>query len=139
MTTFTQLFDKYEEEGYFYFDYHGYINQPMSKAEKKQWGESRVKWLITIEAENGEKHTIPHFHADGRNPNEQDILHDLFYHAHSQVCDMTFKEWCDNCGQDDDSIKALRLYGECKKLARAFKRLCTPEMYKEFMECENDY
>lgn len=143
MTTFTYLCYKYcVDEGYFHIDFHPFENFTMSKGEKEIWGENYDKHVFTIVADNGETHTIPHYYHNSREekiPDEMDIIHELFYEAHNEACYTTFKEWCDNCGYDNDSIKALKIYHSCKRLARAFKRLCTPEMYKEFMECEDDY
>lgn len=46
-------------------------------------------------------------------PRRADVLHCLF--MDSEAIDLTFEDWCDNFGEDTDSLKAQTIYRECRE------------------------
>ena len=70
-------------------------------------------------------------------PSAAAVLHCLLSDAEAR--DMSFGDWCDNLGYDDDSIKALNIYKQCEETARALKKVFTRDQLAELREALRDY
>lgn len=70
-------------------------------------------------------------------PHLADILYSLFSEA--DALDMNFKEWCDNFGYDDDSIKALNIYNQCIDIGYKLRNMFKREIYNELKELLYEY
>lgn len=53
------------------------------------------------------------------NLNIDDVLYSLIMDA--EALELTFSEWCDNLGYDNDSIKAMSIYTACQENAKKLK------------------
>lgn len=56
-----------------------------------------------------------------KQPTENDFLECIFSDA--EAGEMLFKDFCDNFGYSDDSIKALEIYRECQNSAMKVREL----------------
>ena len=76
-------------------------------------------------------------HVKPVKPHLADILYSLFSDA--AALDMNFKEWCDNYGYDNDSIKALNIYNQCIDIGYKLRKMFKREMYDELKELLYEY
>lgn len=101
------------------------------------WKATANKYLCKIEYFNkyyvfdfwmgaGIKHT----------PSIKDILHSFIM---DDVHDMSFKDFCDCFGYDNDSIKALETYKLCEKQTEAYYKMFDHEERELLQELLQDY
>jgi hypothetical protein len=77
-------------------------------------------WRVTIRRGN----TYTTFVYSGGSAveiNSADAFTSILLDRMTVADNVTFKEWADNFGYNDDSIKALRLYEECTSHARSLE------------------
>lgn len=73
---------------------------------------------------NGEEESFPFYMGvghKGREPEMIEVLDCLF--RDGEALDMTFSDWCNYCGYDNDSIRALKTFEECQKIGIKLKGL----------------
>lgn len=127
------------------------LREPL-KANSDDWNENAHKWLIiindqTFEYYTGLAHRVPNKHdkkeydrltgwnvrltdhglnnllsfSKAKPPTIEDVLYCLL--SDSDANSMSFSEWCDMFGYDNDSLKARKTYDACQenadKLAKA--------------------
>lgn len=57
----------------------------------------------------------------GAEPEKEDVIQSLFIDSEAE--DLSFEEWCSELGMNDDSIKALKIYKDCKQNAKKLRQL----------------
>lgn len=86
----------------------------------REYRNSRTYPLVTAEFKRN--------YAKPVKPENADILHCLLGDA--QANQMSFYEWCDTFGYDNDSIKAESIYRQCCETDLILKRWVNPEVLK---------
>lgn len=70
-------------------------------------------------------------------PTQASVLYCLLSDA--MCADDSFEEFCDNCGYDHDSRKALTVYIECQTQATKLKACLGTKLLEEIQEALQDY
>ena len=70
-------------------------------------------------------------------PRASDVLFALISDA--EAADMSFSEWCDNYGYDNDSISAFNTYRECEETGRELRKVFNGSQRAELRELLQDY
>ena len=70
-------------------------------------------------------------------PTNADIMHSLLMDA--DAADQSFNEWCDNYGDDNDSMKGFKTYQTCCEEAVNLKKTFTREQLEAMREALQDY
>lgn len=92
------------------------------------------EWECTIEIDD-QNYVIPYYMGighSGEEPEMEDVLDCLLSDA--RAGEMTFDEFCNEFGYDNDSIKILNAYKECKKTADKLSHLFSVEEREELEE-----
>jgi len=53
-----------------------------------------------------------------KGPDVKGVLWSLLMDSNDHIHGISFEDWCDSLGYDNDSIKALKIYEECQKASR---------------------
>jgi hypothetical protein len=72
-----------------------------------------------------------------KSPTLEAVLHSLV--LDSEAREMSFNDWCDSFGYDNDSIKALGMYQDCCESAKKLNAVYTREEIKQIKEALQDY
>lgn len=100
---------------------------------KKSNKTSGDTYLVTIKNKRNNKKISFHFHDNYLNEsNLKDILYCLKLDAESYYYSSDFKNFCDEFGYSEDSIKALKIYNYCKKQYERYNKLFNEEE-KEYL------
>lgn len=78
-----------------------------------------------------------HHQAKPKAPKIEDILHSLIFDQ--EAMHMSFNDWCDTFGYDQDSIKAFRIYQDCCESGKKLDILYTREQIRDIKEALQDY
>lgn len=70
-------------------------------------------------------------------PCAADVIYSLL--SDSEACDMSFSDWCENCGYSNDSIKALNTYRACEEIGRSLRKVFSTKQMSELREVLSDY
>ncbi len=70
-------------------------------------------------------------------PTLEAVLHSLA--LDSEAIEMSFNDWCDNLGYDNDSMKAFGMYQACCESAKKLNLIYTREEIKQIKEALQDY
>jgi len=70
-------------------------------------------------------------------PSAAEVLYCLVNDA--RAIEMSFSDWCDEYGSDNDSITSLRLYQSCEKVGQELRRIFTNAQMKELQELLQDF
>lgn len=83
--------------------------------DSKKWQDTADKWNITINSECFEYYTGTGHRKGNRpvKPQLSSVLSSLV--LDSEACSMSFNDWADNFGYDNDSIKARKTYEACQE------------------------
>lgn len=57
----------------------------------------------------------------------------------STACNMSFCEWSDELGYDNDSIKAREIYDECQKQSDKLRKVFSNQQIQKIQELTQDY
>lgn len=68
-----------------------------------------------------------------------DVLYCLLLDGAAYFDGMTFEDWCDNCGYDNDSIKAKATYDACDKTGRELVRGIGRDNVAKLVEAFQNY
>lgn len=71
-----------------------------------------------------------------KRPSKRDVL---FFMIMNDVSCLTFKDFCDEFGYDDDSIKALKIYRKCQEETEAYYDMFDSEEREILRELLEDY
>jgi hypothetical protein len=127
---FSKLFEEIEGDLSMGWDY-----LPITEKQKKFWSAGHSKFSITYEYKT--KAIELTYYCLGH-PSLESVLACV-------VCDSiavqnkTFPEFCDEFGYNSDSMKALNMFKQCRKLKKKLSILLGDELFKEFMECDVDF
>lgn len=132
MTTFTELCDMMLHEVS-----DGWKDIPMTKRDIEELSPNHFKFLISLDYK-GKTLETKYYNYMAIQPNTQDVLGTIVTDARS-VYDSNFPEFCMNNGFDTDSIKAFKLFKDCKKQYKKLLNFLGEELFKQFMECEMDW
>ena len=69
-------------------------------------------------------------------PQAADVLHSLV--LDSEADGMSFRDWCDNFGYSDDSLKALEVYRQCCATANSLRKTFKPDSLAAIREAVQD-
>jgi hypothetical protein len=67
-------------------------------------------------------------------PSVGDVVYS--YLSESEACTTTFDDWCNNFGEDNDSLKALNTYLACQRNGMKLIRLLGGELAEELRQKE---
>ena len=70
-------------------------------------------------------------------PTAASVLYSLL--LDSSAANETFHDWCDDCGYDADSIKALKTYDQCLGIAKQVGVIFTREQMAQISALLDDY
>ena len=70
-------------------------------------------------------------------PTAADVLYSLILDASAR--DSDFRDWCDEFGYSDDSIKAEKLYSACLENASKLDHVIPADLQKQISELLQDY
>lgn len=90
--------------------------------ELDEWQQKAHPWTVELRYK-GRQMTLPYFTgpAIDREPTPEEVLECLLSDA--WAADGTFEDFCANCGYDEDSRKAERIYYECKRIDKGLDQL----------------
>lgn len=113
-----------------------FIRNPLSSKDENDWQNTAHEWLLTLNGVSfryytGIGHRTPKMpytaplaeilrRSKPVTPKLEDILESLRLDASARL--MSFQDWCDEFGYDQDSIKALNLYTQCSNTWDLLKR-----------------
>lgn len=70
-------------------------------------------------------------------PCAADVIYSLIRDA--EAADMSFDDWCDNCGYSSDSISAFDTYQQCCAIGQDLRKVFTAEQRAVLSELLQDY
>jgi len=96
--------------------------------------QGRIKAIKNVKDER----TMSVFYAISNlcKPTAYDVLYCL--RLDSEADNMSFNDWCDMCGYDNDSISALKIYHACQENARKLRLALGHELYNEIMQSQDE-
>lgn len=101
------------------------VRKPIAR-KSEDWQETSFQWKVQINGETFDFYTgagwvqgIKGYEVP-KKPTLDDVLYCLVSDA--EAGEMSFDEWCDNFGYDNDSRKALAMYLQCQENAKKIKR-----------------
>jgi hypothetical protein len=130
MATFTALYAMVDDELNM-----GWQVIPMTQKDIEGSSAEHSKFLVSLEYNNK---TLETCYRTCGCPNAQDVFACVVIDARS-VYDSKFPEFCSGFGYDTDSMKAFRLFKDCKKQCKKLLSLLGDDLFQQFMECEMDW
>lgn len=127
METFQDVFRGLEEDLSM-----GWLSYPVSDIEAKTWSNEHTRYEITLDY-NGNTMFVDYFSS--RVLSDESVLYSVVMDARAGQ-GKNFEEFCEECGYNDDSIKALKTYEECKANAERLRALLGDSVYNRFILCE---
>lgn len=114
-----------------------------NKDYKDDWKRMSNKWRVQL-SYNNQVFVTDYYMGAGlvdekgraKKPKLKDILYSLIT---DDVTDMNFNEFYDNFGYDNESIKALEIYRDCKKQTEAYYNMFNAEERSILTELLEDY
>ncbi len=109
---------------------------------KKRMPEDQYRKLFTAEIQEAQKTGILETYAPNMTvpidpPDILDVLYCIVSDAESSFD--SFKDFCDNCGFDDDSISHHKIYLLCRKMGRDLISLIGRDALNKLTELFRDY
>lgn len=102
----------------------------------KNWRETADKWAILINGIVFDYYTGVGHRVKGKpkGPELSGVLNNLV--MDSEAASISFKDWCDNYGYDDDSMTAMAIYRECQDTSDKLRmaKICQTESLREFLQ-----
>jgi hypothetical protein len=77
------------------------------------------------------------FNDKPKPPTLEDVLYSLI--ADSRAAELSFGDWCDEYGYEEDSISAFYIYRECCETAKKLKTIYSRNEIEEIKEFLKDY
>jgi hypothetical protein len=109
------------------------LERDLTDKEKKKSGEHHTAYEISLEGRGGDMDFT--FYSCRRPETAWELLECLVNEIVSEKT--TFDEWCDEIGENNDSISALETFEQCKKQTRQLK-MVLDNLYHDFKYAEMD-
>jgi hypothetical protein len=94
---------------------------------------ARQAWTVTLRSRSGKTTRVGYFGGGAvGNPSITDVMESLALDA--RLGGLTFEDYCDETGDDADSIKALSNFRECKRMRARLERWLTAEEFDFLLE-----
>ena len=110
---------------------------------KDEWKRTSNKWQIQLTYFDKEYVTdfymgcgLVDKNGRPRKPRKKDILYSMVM---EDVSDLSFDDFCNEFGYDNDSIKALKIYKNCKKQTEIYYEMFDMEEREALRELLEDY
>lgn len=130
MATFTELYAMVDDELNM-----GWEVIPMRQKDIESSIAEHSRFLVSLDY-NGK--TLETCYRTRGCPDTQDVFACIVIDARS-VHEQTFPKFCLEFGYDTDSMKAFRLFKDCKKQYKKLLNLLGDELFNRFMECDMDW
>lgn len=107
-----------------------------------EWANESSHWAFIISQKRVGKndYKIKGFFSQGSaiktRPTIEEILNSLVLDT-IDLDNLSYNDWCDNFGFDNDSIKAENIYKGCKSEHEQMKKFFTQSQLDELYECES--
>lgn len=135
METLKSIYNELAENENYHFDCDVVEVKPLTREEVKKYSEQHNKHKCSIEYMDKQ---IEFESISVMYPSGYDIIYNVVSDARSGRNCETFNDFCDEYGFSNDSIKALKIYEECKEINIKLHDLFGETLFNRFMVCDRE-